>query len=96
MPTKSTWFRKQNYDYLIDKVGLDGFSEYVNKLIEEDSGTIVSKKVIRKERAIEARAETKNKVSSLKGTGKGDGEHTCKTCGYMLYSYKGKCPNKCK
>jgi RNA polymerase subunit RPABC4/transcription elongation factor Spt4 len=32
----------------------------------------------------------------VKITGKGDGLHTCKTCGYMLPFYKGKCKNGCK
>ena len=52
MPTKSTWYRKQNYDYLIEKAGVEGFSEYINKLIEEDA--ISSDTSVKREPIIES------------------------------------------
>jgi hypothetical protein len=90
MPTISVYVTKQNYIELAEE---DNVSNYINQLITADKGRssmvdMVSKKPIVEKDPVVAQVFKPGK--------KGDGLHTCKTCGYMLPYYKGKCKQGCK
>jgi hypothetical protein len=103
MPTKGFSIRMNNYKYLETISAEKGVSpsEYLNMLLEDAQEIKVEKAPpVLKSKSDIIFSDNLEEVTTGKGTvsertrvvsRKGDGLHTCKTCGSMLTMYKGKC-----